>query len=252
MAELNRIVVKIGTTLLTKENGQLDIDFLIKIAREIKRLHTNKREVVLVTSGAVAAGRAELKFGQHETLSERQALAAVGQGLLMGQYHKVFTKEHGITIAQVLLQSHDFENLDTLQNTHNSLKLLLAQGVLPIVNENDVTATDELKYMANDRLAASVANLLGADGLVILTDVVGLYEVDPRDDPAAKLVTEVRKSDLKKYAAGESNGSGHGGMRTKCEAAKAAECPVWLADGNVKNVLSQIVLKNENPGTRIG
>ncbi len=251
MDSLNRIVVKIGTTLLTDENGQLNTDFLAKIARDIKRLHTNQKEVVLVTSGAVAAGRSELKFGAHETLGERQALAAVGQSLLMERYHKAFTKEHRITIAQVLLQAHDFENLDTLQNTHNSLKLLLGKGVLPIVNENDVTATDELKYMANDRLAASVSNLLGVDGLIILTDVAGLYESDPNDNPKAKLAKDVKKNALKQYMAGGSNGSGHGGMFTKCEAAKLVECPVWLADGAAKNVLGDIVLKGENPGTKI-
>lgn len=250
---MNRVVIKIGTNLLTLEDGKLNLEFIAKIAREIKRLYTNDKEVILVTSGAVAAGRGNLNFGRsdNESLNERQALAAVGQGSLMQKYYKAFTIEHEIIIAQILLESNDFENLDTIQNTHNTIQLLLNKKVLPIVNENDVTATDELRYMANDRLAANVANLVGADSLILLTDVEGLYEDDPRDNPKAKLVKSASKQDLSKFTAGEASENGHGGMRTKLEAAKIAECPVWIVDGRKSNVLSSIVLKGENVGTVI-
>jgi len=252
---LQRIVIKIGTNLLTNENGNLNRVFVEKIASEIKKLFVNKKEVVLITSGAVAAGRGELKIERldNETLHEKQALAAVGQGSLMQKYYKAFTLENKITIAQILLTPHDFENLDTLQNTHNTLKLLIAKKVLPIVNENDVTSTDELKYMANDRLAAKVANLVGADSLILLTDVDGLFEENPHENSKAKLVKSADKRNLKKHfeAAGEASENGHGGMRTKLEAAKLAECEIFIANGNAQNVLSGIVLKGENPGTVI-
>jgi glutamate 5-kinase len=250
---LNRVVIKIGTNLLTRADGSLNLEFLEKISSEVKRLHMNDIETVIVTSGAVAAGRGELKLNRAdpETLHEKQALAAVGQSNLMQKYYKYFSLENKVVIAQVLLTPHDFENLDTLQNTHNVLKLLLAKKVVPIVNENDVTAMDELKYMANDRLAARVANLVGADSLILLTDVDGLFEEEPHKNPKAKIVKTVDKRNLKKYfeMAGAASDGGHGGMRTKLEAAKIAECEVFIANGLGKNVLAKIVLKEENPGT---
>lgn len=250
---MNRVVVKIGTNLLTREDGSLNLEFLEKISGEMKRLHANDIEIVIVTSGAVAAGRGELKISHSdsETLHEKQALAAVGQSNLMQKYYKYFSLENKVVIAQILLTPHDFENLDTLQNTHNVVKLLLAKKVIPIVNENDVTATDELKYMANDRLAARVANLVGADSLILLTDVDGLFEEEPHKNPQAKIVKSVDKRNLKKYfeMAGGANSNGHGGMRTKLEAAQISECEVFIANGLGKNVLSRIVLENENPGT---
>jgi glutamate 5-kinase len=252
---MERVVIKIGTNLLTKEDGSLNLEFIEQVSREIKKLFANKKELIVITSGAVAAGRGELKIERvdSETLHEKQALAAIGQSNLMQKYYKSFTLGNGIKIAQILLQPHDFENLDTLQNTHNTLKLLISKQVLPIVNENDVTATDELKYMANDRLAAKVANLVGADALILLTDVEGMFEADPHEDAKAKLLKTVDKRNLKKYfeAAGDANGNGHGGMKTKLEAAKISECEIFIADGNRKNVLSSIVLKGENPGTVI-
>ncbi len=221
----------------------------------MKKLFENKKEVVLITSGAVAAGRGELKIDRldSETLHEKQALAAIGQSNLMQKYYKTFSLENGITIAQILLTPHDFENLDTLQNTHNTLRLLISKNILPIVNENDVTATDELKYMANDRLAARVANLIGADTLILLTDVEGLFDAEPHENPKAKLVKSADRRNLKKYfeAAGAASTNGHGGMQTKLEAAKISECETFIVDGNTKNVLSKIVLKEENPGTVI-
>jgi len=252
---MERVVIKIGTNLLTREDGNLNTDFIGKVARELKKLFVNKKEVVIITSGAVAAGRGELKLERvdSETIHEKQALAAVGQSNLMQKYYKTFTLENGITIAQILLTPHDFENLDTLQNTHNTLKLLISKNVLPIVNENDVTATDELKYMANDRLAAKVANLVGADALILLTDVEGLFDAEPHENPEAKLVKSADRRHLKKYfeAAGAANTNGHGGMQTKLEAAKISECETFIANGNTRDVLSKIVLKGENPGTVI-
>lgn len=252
---MQRVVVKIGTNLLTSEDGSLNSDFIEKTAREIKKLMANKKEVIIVTSGAVAAGRGELRIerADNETLHEKQALAAIGQSNLMQKYYKAFSIGNGITIAQILLQSHDFENLDTLQNTHNTLKLLLSKKVVPIVNENDVTATDELKYMANDRLAAKVANLVGADALILLTDVEGIFEEDPHENAKAKLVKSADKRHLKKLFdyAGEASANGHGGMKTKLEAAKLSECEVFIVDGNMKEILPKIVLKGENPGSVI-
>jgi glutamate 5-kinase len=252
---MEKLVIKIGTNLLTREDGSLSIEFIEKIAKEVKKLFAENKEVILITSGAVAAGRDELGIQQisNETVHEKQALAAIGQGSLMQKYYKTFSIDSEIKIAQILLQSHDFENLDTLQNTHNTMKLLLSKKILPIVNENDVTATDELKYMANDRLAAKVANLIGADSLILLTDVAGFFDKDPNKNSKVKLVKSIDKRNLQKYfsLAGEASEAGHGGMKTKLEAAKISECEVFIADGNAKNVLCEIVLNDENVGTVI-
>ncbi|MDD3066959.1 MAG: glutamate 5-kinase [Candidatus Gracilibacteria bacterium] len=247
---MQRIVVKIGSQLLTRENGWLNIEFLEKLVKEIKRLHTNKKEVILITSGAVAAGREELKQKIHpgETLHEKQALAAIGQSSLMRKYHHIFTKENDIHVAQILLQLHDFENLDTVQNTHNVLKLLLRRGVLPVVNENEVTSMDEIKALSKDRLAAKIANLVGADAIVLLSDVAGLFDANPHTNPKAKLISEIQKSDLKKFRPKDAKDQE---VKDKIEAAKIAEAPIWIADGNLKGVLTQIVLQEENPGTLI-
>jgi glutamate 5-kinase len=249
---MQKIVIKIGTNLLTQKTGELNLKFIEKIAREIQRLHTNKKEVLLVTSGAVAAGRGEIKreINTEETIAERQALAAIGQSRLMQNYYQIFTLNYKVTIAQVLLTANDFENLDALQNMHNVIKSLLMKKVLPIINENDVTAIDELKYMANDRLAARVTNLVGADALILLTDVAGFFDDNPHENPKAKLLKELTKNNLPKINTGANTG-GHGGMQTKFEAAKIAECPVWIAAGKDRNVLSEIVLQGENPGTVI-
>jgi glutamate 5-kinase len=247
---MQRIVVKIGSSLLERENGCLNTEFIENISKQIKRLHTNKKEVILVTSGAVAAGREDLKQKKRDTESihEKQALAAIGQGSLMQKYFRIFTKENGIHVAQILLQLHDFENLDTVQNTHNVLKLLLKRGVLPVVNENEVTSMDEIRSLSKDRLAAKIANLIGADAIILLSDVAGLFDANPHTNPEAKLISEIKKDDLKKLHPKDAKDNQ---VKDKIEAAKITECPIWIADGNLKNVLSQIVLKEENPGTLI-
>jgi glutamate 5-kinase len=247
---MQRIVVKIGSNLLEKENGYLDVDFIKQISQQIKRLHTNKKEVILITSGAVAAGREDLQQKTHgnESIHEKQALAAVGSGSLMQKYYKVFTRGSDIHIAQILLQMHDFENLDTVQNTHNVLKLLLKRKILPIVNENEVTSMDEIKAMSKDRLSAKVANLIGSDAIILLSDVDGLFDANPHTNPKAKLLSEIKKSDLKKFQPKDAKDND---VKDKIEAAKIAECKIYIANGNLKNVLSQIVLKEENPGSLI-
>ena len=137
---MQRIVVKIGSSLLEKEKGWLNTAFLENLAKQIKRLQANKKEVILLTSGSVAAGREDLGEAQRddESLHEKQALAAIGSGSLMQKYYRIFTRENEMRVAQILLQTHDFENLDTIQNAHNTIKILLKKKVLPIVNENEV------------------------------------------------------------------------------------------------------------------
>lgn len=248
---LQRFVIKVGTNILTQTNGLLATDFLAELTQAIKELLLHEKEIVLVTSGAVAAGRGELGVSKlAEDLLVKQALAAVGQVSLMREYYQKFVLEQQVKIAQLLLSSADFEYLTARKNTENTLRTLFEKQILPIVNENDVTATDELKYMANDCLAAKVAELIQADGLILLTDVPGVFDRDPDEDNGAQILRELDRQNLP-VLAGSPRLGGHGGIKTKLKAMKLSKCPVWVVSGKKKNVLAQIILQGENPGTLV-
>jgi glutamate 5-kinase len=219
-----RIVVKIGSSSLTSEEGGLNAEKVRFLSGELASLHASGKEVLLVTSGAVAAGFRSIGYpGRPKLVHEKQAAAAVGQALLMQAYHEAFVT-HGISVAQILLTRPDFANRERARNAQRTIEELLRRRVIPIFNENDTVAVDELKFGENDTLSALVANLVKAEGLHILTDMEGLYTADPRKDPNAVKIgrVEVISDELYRIASGAGSSVGTGGMRSKIEAARIA------------------------------
>jgi glutamate 5-kinase len=217
-------VIKIGSSLVTSEGRGLDTPAIASWAEQIAQLRQQGREILLVSSGAVAEGMARLGWSSRPAaLHELQAAAAVGQMGLVQSYESCFTK-HRMHTAQILLTHDDLSHRRRYLNARSTLRTLLDLGTIPIINENDTVATDEIRFGDNDTLAALVANLVSADVLVILTDQQGLYSEDPRNNPAAELITEGKANDarLHKMAAGSGGHLGTGGMSTKITAAQQA------------------------------
>ena len=242
-----RIVIKAGTAILSggsADTAGVDLDVLGSIVRQICRLREEGAEVLLVTSGAIAAGREAL--GRQGPVSRdirsRQVAAAVGQGRLMQLYHEQFGL-HGVTVAQALLTIGDLSNRQSYLNVRNTLQGLLELGVVPLLNENDVVAVDEIGavFGDNDRLSALVANLVDADLLLILTDIDGLYTADPRIDPSATLIPRVERIDpeVEAMAGRHRQPWARGGMPTKLEAARlvtTSGIPMVMAHGREDGV----------------
>ncbi|SDR78425.1 glutamate 5-kinase [Paenibacillaceae bacterium GAS479] len=219
-----RRIVKIGSSSLTSPEGGLNKKQLAFYAAELASLHRQGHEVLLVTSGAVAAGFKVIGYeSRPKLLHEKQAAAAVGQALLMQAYQEALASE-GIRCAQLLLTRPDFTTRGRGRNAMMTIEELLRQGVIPIINENDTVSTDELKFGDNDMLSALVANLVGAGQLIIITDTDGLYTADPRYDPNARKIERVEEitGELMSHAGGAGTSVGTGGMRSKIEAARIA------------------------------
>lgn len=221
-----RIVVKIGSSSLTSEEGGLNRERIQYFAEELASLHKNGDGVILVTSGAVAAGFRQIGYpSKPKLVHEKQAAAAVGQALLMQAYQDAFSR-FGIVAAQILLTRADFSNQRRIRNALMTIEELLKQGIIPIINENDSVATDELVPMFgdNDNLSALVAVMTKAAKLVIITDMDGLYTEDPRKNPQAVKIERVEQisEDILKLAGGAGSSVGTGGMRSKIEAARIA------------------------------
>jgi glutamate 5-kinase len=247
------VVVKLGTNVLTAGTDHLHRPRMVELARQVSEARARGVEVVLVSSGAVAAGRERLQFPpRRRDLPFKQLMAAVGQSRLMHLYEQIFDL-YSIPVAQTLLTRGDLSDRQRYLNARNTLLACLSHGVLPIINENDVVAVNELRVGDNDNLSALVANLIDADLLLILSDIDGLYTADPRRDPAAQIIPEVRTIDDAVYAlAGGSNARGTGGMRTKIQAADLAThggTSVVIAAGAVREVVVR-VLAGEPLGTR--
>lgn len=246
VALARRIVIKVGSSSITHETGRLDLGRIEKLSREISDLIASGKEIVLVSSGAVAAGLGKLGLKERpKTIPEKQAIAAVGQGVLIHIYGKIFG-EYSQPVAQVLLSREDTIARERCLNSRNTFLTLLGMGVLPIVNENDAVAVDELKIGENDTLSAMVASLIDADLLVILSDIAGLYTTNPSIDPKAVIVHQVDEIDDRVEAAcgGAGSSRGTGGMFTKVQAAKIATSsgiPMVIADSKEEAVLHRIV-----------
>jgi glutamate 5-kinase len=224
LRDARRIVVKVGSSLVTNEGRGLDEQAIGEWCRQLSALVRDGREVIMVSSGAIAEGMKRLGWTTRpQELHELQAAAAVGQ---MGLAHMYETKlrENGLGSAQVLLTHADLADRERYLNARSTLLTLLTHGVLPVINENDTVVNDEIKFGDNDTLGALVANLVEADALIILTDQKGLYTADPRRDPAATFVHEARAGDakLEEMAGGAGSSIGKGGMITKILAAKRA------------------------------
>jgi glutamate 5-kinase len=216
-----RVVVKVGSSSLTTLPGGLDTERLSALVDVLGAARAAAREVVLVSSGAIAAGLAPLGIeGRPRDLATAQAAASVGQLRLVQTYADAFAR-HGVTVGQVLLTADDLTRRGHYRNAHRTVERLLTLGVLPIVNENDTVATEEIRFGDNDRLAALVAHVAQADALVLLSDVDGVYDGDPRSGPASLVATVREPADLAAVTLGTAtrNGVGTGGMATKVEAA---------------------------------
>jgi glutamate 5-kinase len=250
-----RFVVKVGTSTLTAGTDRLSAPTLVDLTRQISNLRCVGNEVVLVTSGAVATGREALGFPQlPKDIPAKQMLAAVGQPRLMALYERHF-ELYGITVAQVLLTRADLNNRRSYLNARNTLSALLSHQLLPIVNENDTVATEEIRVGDNDNLSALVANLVEADTLILLTDQPGVFTADPRHDPTAKLISDVLTDEIPaslwQAASGTSSGVGTGGMVTKLQAANLARrsgTTVIVARGSDPDVLTRLAA-GEHIGT---
>jgi len=247
-----RMVVKVGSSLVTNEGRGLDLDAVEQWAKQIASLRASDRQVVLVSSGAIAEGMARLGWPRRPSaMHELQAAAAVGQMGLVQAYEAAFA-QHGIRTAQILLTHEDLADRRRYLNARSTLNTLLALGVVPIVNENDTVVTDEIKLGDNDTLGALVTNLIEAEVLIILTDQSGLYTADPRKEPSAELIRVARAGDskLEDMAGGSGTAIGTGGMLTKVLAAKRAANSgghTIISSGREPNVLERLA-----SGERIG
>src|SRR5476649_2441106 len=219
----NRIIIKVGSSLVTNDGRGLDHAAIARWAAQIAGLRALGKQVVLVSSGAIAEGMLRLGFERRPTdIHELQACAAVGQ-MGLAQIYETSFRAHALGTAQVLLTHADLADRERYLNARSTLTTLLSLGVVPVINENDTVVTDEIRFGDNDTLGALVANLIDADLLVILTDQEGLFERDPRSDPNAALVARGRAGDPQyEQMAGGSGALGRGGMLTKIRAAKLA------------------------------
>jgi glutamate 5-kinase len=250
-----RIVIKLGTSTLTNHTPHISPPRLVELVRQMGSLFSEGREVVVVSSGAIAAGRERLKFPQlPKDIPAKQMLAAVGQPRLMSIYEQIFGL-YGLTAAQVLLTRSDLTDRRRYLNSRNTLSALLAQRVVPIINENDTVATEEIRVGDNDNLSALVANLIEADLLILLTDQRGLFTADPRRDPAARLIDEIAGPEIPdevwSAARGTATSLGTGGMLTKVQAADLARrsgTRVVIASGDEPDILLRLAA-GERTGT---
>ncbi len=248
-----RIVVKIGTSSLTHQSGLINLASVEKLIRQIADLKNAGKEIILVSSGAIGAGMGRLKIDKASaSMAEKQALAAVGQNILMHIYLKL-AAEYGYDVGQILLTQADLADSKRSEHSRNALETLLKFGVLPIINENDAVAVAEIKFGDNDRLSAMVARLISADFLIILSDIDGLYDANPQTNKNAKLINHVKEltPEMQCAADGSCSSLGTGGMTTKlmaAEIAKAVGIPTVIANSAEKDILLRI-LEGENIGT---
>ncbi len=253
LTQCKRIVVKVGSSLVTNQGEGLDMRAIGNWAQQIATLRQSGYEVLLVSSGAIAEGMQRLGWKKRpNAVHELQAAAAVGQMGLVQGYASSFRK-HGLHAAQVLLTHADLADRERYLNARSTLRTLLKLGVIPVINENDTVVTDEIKFGDNDTLGALVANLIEADALIILTDQSGLYSADPRKDTNATLVSQAQAGDekLEAMAGGAGSHIGRGGMLTKILAAKRAArsgAHTVIASGHETDVLLRL-LRGENIGT---
>ncbi len=252
-----RLVVKIGTSSITHEEGEISGPAIAKLCAEVAGLHGQGHEVAVVTSGAIAAGLPALGLdgGRPRDLARLQAVSAVGQSRLMATYDAALAS-HGLVGGQVLLAPLDFVHRSQYLHARQTLTHLFALGVVPVVNENDAVADDEIRYGDNDRLAALVANLVAADLLVLLTDAPGVLSADPRFDATGSLIAEIVEIDheLERVAGGTGSARGSGGMVSKLAAAKLASWSgirVVIADARRPSVLAGALAGDADVGTTV-
>ena len=247
-----RIVIKIGTSTLTHENGRVNLRRIEEICKIISDIMNTGHEVILVSSGAIGMGTAKLKLSERpRDIAGKQAAAAVGQCELMYIYDREFTS-YNHTVAQILLTAPDLKNEDRHAKFSATMMRLIELGTIPIINENDTVASEEIEFGDNDTLAAMVAESVNADLLVLLSDIDGLYTADPHKDPNAKIIEEIREitPEIEAMCGGAGSAHGTGGMVTKINAAKIAinaGCDMIIANGSNPALLYDIA-----DGKRVG
>ncbi|WP_051303201.1 glutamate 5-kinase [Psychromonas aquimarina] len=236
------IVVKLGTSVLTSGTAKLDRAHMVELVRQCAYLHSQGHHIIVVTSGAIAAGKEHLNKPDIEpTIANKQMLAAVGQGQLVREWENLF-KIYGLHVGQMLLTRADLDDRVRFLNARDTLNTLLKHRIIPLINENDAVATSEIKVGDNDNLSALVGLLADADQLLLLTDQVGLFTADPRSNPDARLIPEIEQitHEIHALAGGSVGGLGTGGMATKIESASVAHragIEVVIASGHKKNVI---------------
>ena len=244
-----RIVVKVGSNVLTRDDGKLDITRISAIVDQTAWLHEHGYEVILVSSGAVASGRGELKVRRRlDSVSQRQLYSALGQAKLINLYYDLF-REYHIHVGQVLTMKESFSTRREYLNQRACMTVMLDNGVVPIVNENDTVSVTELMFTDNDELSGLIASMMDADTLVILSNIDGIYDGSPKDPQSRVIRTVLPEHDLSEYIQSERSGFGRGGMSTKCDIArKVAEegIKVFIANGKRNNILIDLMLHPED------
>jgi glutamate 5-kinase len=251
---MKRIVIKVGTSTLTGGGTAPDRVFINALASQVAEQRALGRQVILVTSGAIRAGMSRLgRTERPRTIPEKQAAASIGQGVLMALYADIFAN-YAIPVGQVLLTRDDLRHRARYVNARNTFEALLASGALPIVNENDTVAIDEIKVGDNDTLAALVTSLVDGDALLLLSDVDGLYDSNPLTNPEAKLLSHIEQIDatIRAMAGGAGTPGGTGGMRTKLAAAEIATssgAAMWIANGRRSRVVAECLANSGTVGS---
>jgi len=244
-----RIVIKVGSNALTRPDGRLDVTRMSALVDQIAWLRQKNYEVILVSSGAVACGRRELKVDHSlDSVEQRQLFSALGQAKLIGLYYDLF-REYHIHVGQVLTMKENFRPGEQYENQQACMRVMLENGVLPIVNENDTVSVTELMFTDNDELSGLIAQMMQADTLILLSNIDGIYTGRP-DDPASKLINEVVPgTDLSEYIQTEKSSAGRGGMQSKYATAskiQQAGISVIIANGKRENILVDLI---EHPET---
>jgi glutamate 5-kinase len=239
-----RIAVKIGSNVLTRADGSLDVTRMSALTDQLAELHKRGVDIVVVSSGAVASGRSEIKASKRlDSVSARQLYSAVGQAKLINRYYELF-REHGITCGQVLTTKENFGSRTHYLNQKHCMEVMMENRVIPIVNENDTTSVTELMFTDNDELSGLIASMLGMNALVILSNVDGVYSGDP-SDAASFVIPEIgREEDLSGYVCAGRSAFGRGGMLTKCSIARKVAVEgiaVIIANGRRENILVDLM-----------
>lgn len=243
-----RIVVKVGSNVLTRADGKIDRTRISALVDQIAWLRNNGHEVILVSSGAMASGRGELKVDHDlDSVEQRQLFSALGQAKLIGLYYDLF-REYGMHVGQVLTMKENFEPGEQYENQKACMTVMLENDVIPIVNENDTVSVTELMFTDNDELSGLIAQMMNADTLILLSNIDGIYTGHP-DDPASELIREVRpQTDLSEYIQPEKSAFGRGGMHSKYTTAskiQAAGIRVIIANGERADILINLIENRE-------
>lgn len=249
---MKKIVLKVGTSTLTQGTSRISRGKVEDIAAQIHELR-DSHQIILVTSGAIAAARQFSDIENGSNVAIKQALASIGQLHLMRIYQEIF-RDYELNMAQCLLTYYDFNNQESRTNMSNTIDTLLQNNYIPVINENDTVATDEIKFGDNDKLAALTAELMCVDLLVLATDTDGLYDADPKVNPNAKVIEKVDQiDDIRHFIGDTQSKQGSGGMRSKIESAEIAQkagIETWIVNGGRPDFLLK-AMKNENAFTRI-